>query len=695
MTALSALLRSLGVTAVTFINIALKNVQKKFGSYLIYFFSTSFSVVIFNLFCSLYYNPTFENYRFGTGKMSVLFRGAAVAVFLFAIIFVLYSGSYFIKMQKKEIAIYSLLGMRKEKIAVMMFLETFFIGLLAVAFGTLIGTFSSGFFTSLLMRLMAEGTVIPFHVELKAILVTIFAFIALFIFSGIRAYKTIYQYTLIDLLSAAKQKEGVPAFSLLGVVAALVLLAAGYVISAKMDVDVSGMHLLLPAIIGAVCVTIGTLLLFRNFIPMAIAALKKRKPFYYRTSNFIAVSQIAFRLKANSKMLAVIALLTAITITMVSASYSFYSEIKGDATECYAPFSYLAKNITEQQHKRILKTISSIGEVAVTAEDKIELINVSMQNDQYAVKDQETGEAVPGKSVKGYLMSEKMYLKIISETHAARGSFSDARTDFTGGINDQACYFIDGNAVTDYCENLPGQQIKVSFRGEDTSYTISGVSMHKYIGALDLYKQPTVVVSDSTYQRYRSQAGADEIDTFYGFQFDDDMKSGRTVDAINQFLPARFHISGLPGNMSYIGIYKANFALFGSYVFIGFFLGILFLLALGSVMYYKLIMEAQEEAPRYEILRKTGMKKGEVLSSVAKQLGLIYGIPLFVGLSHTVFALLTYNRMLGSMGQQTPTLQNAAMAVILFAAVYSAFYALSVKSYHGIVWRQVDCAEKR
>jgi putative ABC transport system permease protein len=42
----------------------------------------------------MYYNPTFENYRFGAGKMSVLFRGAAVAVFLFAIIFVLYSGFF-------------------------------------------------------------------------------------------------------------------------------------------------------------------------------------------------------------------------------------------------------------------------------------------------------------------------------------------------------------------------------------------------------------------------------------------------------------------------------------------------------------------------------------------------------------------------------------------------------------------------
>jgi len=157
--------------------------------------------------------------------------------------------------------------------------------------------------------------------------------------------------------------------------------------------------------------------------------------------------------------------------------------------------------------------------------------------------------------------------------------------DFTGGLNDETCYFLDGNAVTDYCKNLPGQQMQVSFGGQSQSYTVSDAGTHKYIGALDLYKQPTVVVSDNIYQRYRSQAGADGIATFYGFQFDDNMKSGRTVDAINQFIPARFHASGLPGNMSYTGIYKANFALFGFYVFIGFFLGILFLMASGSVMY--------------------------------------------------------------------------------------------------------------
>lgn len=64
-----------------------------------------------------------------------------------------------------------------------------------------------------------------------------------------------------------------------------------------------------------------------------------------------------------------------------------------DATKAYVPFSYLAKNITDEQHDRILKTIAMHQEVTLVSEDKIELIKISVQNDNYAVKNQQTGEA--------------------------------------------------------------------------------------------------------------------------------------------------------------------------------------------------------------------------------------------------------------------------------------------------------------
>ena len=146
----------------SFTDIALKSAVKKAGSYLAYFFSTVFSVLIFQLFCSMYYNPTFEAYRFGPGKMNTLFRASAAAVLLFAAVFTLYSGSYFLRTQKKEIALYSLLGMRKGRIALLMFTETFFIGLAALVCGVALGALSSQYFTGLLISFISLVSLVVF-----------------------------------------------------------------------------------------------------------------------------------------------------------------------------------------------------------------------------------------------------------------------------------------------------------------------------------------------------------------------------------------------------------------------------------------------------------------------------------------------------------------------------------------------------
>lgn len=668
-----------------FASIALKNVRNKFSSYLIYFVSIAFSVLIFHLFCSLYYNPTFENYRFGTGKMSILFRSSAIAVLLFSVIFILYSGNYFIKTQKKEIAVYSLLGMRKGQIAVMMFLETLFIGVCAIVLGVLCGYFLSGFFARVLLRFMAVGTSVTVTPNPLAVVVTLVAFLIIFVISAIRAYGTIYRYRLIDLFAAAKQSEGIPGYSKVGAVISVLLLACGYWISMTIRVDVSGLRMLPIVFIAALFVTAGTFFLFRNLIPAFIKLIKRNKNFYYKTDHFISVSQIAFRLKANSGMLSVVSILTAITITIISASFSFYSVLSDDATKCYAPFSFLAKNITEEQYTKLVQTVEDIGEVTITGEDKIKLIKVSIQNDEYTVHDQETGDVGLGVPADGFLMSESIYLKIIQETGVKEGSHNEMKSDFKGGLKDSDCYFIDGNVTNNYCIDLPGKLVNVSIHDSQAAYNVTATGQHKYLGALDTYKHPTVVVSDKVYQDYLTNAVAGDVDTFYGFLFDDNMMSGNTVDAMCEIIPDRFDIGGLPGNISYIGVYKANFALFGSYAFIGFFLGVLFLLASGSVMYYKLITEAKEETQRYELLKKTGMKKKEILSSIAKQLGLVFGFPLIIGLLHTMFGLFFYVRAMGEMGKQTPSLQNALLYVLIFVFVYSIFYGVSVKSYYNIV----------
>lgn len=674
------------MTAVTFASIAWKNARKKFGSYLAYFCATLFSVSIFYLFCAMYFNPAFEAYRFGTGKMNTLFKASAIAVLLFATVFTLYSGNYFIKTQKKEIAVYSLLGMRKEQIAKLMFLETFFIGILAVVCGTLIGMFSSGYFTGLLTRFMAVQTSVALSFKPQSVFVTLIVFCALFGVGGYRAYQTIYRYQLIDLLSAAKQTEGVPSFSIPGAFASIALLLAGYVMAALMNLNLSGTKLLLPALLVILLISLGTYLLFANFVPMALSAFKRKRNRYYRTTSFISVSQIAFRLKGNSRMLAVVSVLCAVTITMVSASYSLYRGLE-DSVDFYAPYSYLAKNISDEQHAQALQAVTDTGEVSVTFDDTIPIGNVEIQSADYAVQEGKEAGQNPGAAVSAYLLSESKYLDVIGHTQAPAGDYANTKTSFSGGLSDTECYFLDGNVTSDYCKPLIGKPLNVRMGGQDAQYTVTGAALHKYVGMTDLYQHPTVVVSDPVFARYLTEASDNAVTTFTGLMFDDEMASGNTVAAIDAIIPARFTSGGLPGNISYIEMYRANFALYGSYVFIGLFIGILFLLAVGSVLYYKLIMEAQEEAPRYEILRKTGMTKREACASVAKQLGLVYGIPLGVGLVHTFFALTTYNRMMEEIGQETPTFLNALLVVLLYLAAYGLFYTFSVRNYFRIAWR--------
>lgn len=666
----------------SFFNIALNNIKKKFSSYLIYFLSTIFSVTVFNIFCSIYFNPQFSGYRFGSGKISVLFQASAIAVILFSAIFILYSNNSFLKTRKKEIAIYSLLGMRKKQIGRMMFYENMLMGLLATVCGVLLGMVFSRFFTMILLNLMADGTNVSFSISVEATVVTVIAFVILFIITSLNSYRIIYRFRLIELLSASKEAEKLPKYSAAGGIVGIVLIALGYYISMVMNVNEGALKLLLPACATLFLVVVGTLLFFQNFIPMIAIKLKNNTGYYYKTENVISISQIVYRIKANSKVLSIIAISCAAAIALMSITYSMYRGLES-TVDYYSPFSYMSKNATDQQFNEMLSTVKQVDEVNVVATNRFKLIKMQGQNKDYSIEK----ENKPGMSFKGYILSQNDYKSIIKNTSTQTGSFSNVKTDFNMDLKDNECYFIDGNTTDEYCKNLIGSKLNVTFLNCESSFDIAGVSMHKYIGLFDLYKVPTIVLSDNNYNMFLKQANADSIVSYTGLMFDKPSASENTVNALNKIIPKNEEISatGLP-NISFIGFYKSAFSLYGAYVFICMFIGILFLLTSGSIMYYKQIMEAQEEAERYDILKKTGMSKNEAKKSISKQLAIVFGASLAVGFLHSVFVLQIYNRSMDLLGKDPATMLNAFLIVAIYIIIYFFFYVLSRKSYMQIVW---------
>jgi putative ABC transport system permease protein len=114
------------------------------------------------------------------------------------------------------------------------------------------------------------------------------------------------------------------------------------------------------------------------------------------------------------------------------------------------------------------------------------------------------------------------------------------------------------------------------------------------------------------------------------------------------------------------------------------FLGLVFLAATGSIIYFKQLTEAHSDKERYAILRKIGVRKKEVSRSIAKQTGFIFALPLAVGLLHCGAILKAITTLYGSVSEVNLTVPIAS-AMLVYLLLYCGYYALTVRSYNKIV----------
>ncbi len=102
-------------------SIALRNIKRNFKDYFIYFASMIFSIVIYFTFKAPQYNSQISEAGDNIGRG---FQLASVMLIIFVTIFIIYSNGFFTRKRKKEIGLYSLLGIRKKEIGKMLFMKT-------------------------------------------------------------------------------------------------------------------------------------------------------------------------------------------------------------------------------------------------------------------------------------------------------------------------------------------------------------------------------------------------------------------------------------------------------------------------------------------------------------------------------------------------------------------------------------------
>ena len=129
------------------------------------------------------------------------------------------------------------------------------------------------------------------------------------------------------------------------------------------------------------------------------------------------------------------------------------------------------------------------------------------------------------------------------------------------------------------------------------------------------------------------------------------------------------------------------YGLYGGFLFLGIFLGILFLMATALIIYYKQISEGYDDHDRFQIMQKVGMSRKEVKKTIHKQILTVFFLPIVVAVIHVGFAFGVICKLL-SIFYLTDVglfLLCTIGVIIAFFAIYAIVYALTAKTYYRLV----------
>src|SRR5699024_9888223 len=296
----------------TLFSLALKNIRRNMKNYSLYIGSTIFSIIIYFTFATLKHSENISSMSETSNQLKGVMSASAFVLMIFVALFIFYSNSFFMKKRKKEVALYSLLGVRKQSIGLLLFFENLVIGLFSLIIGVLFGFLLSRVLLALLLKLMGLSIVTSFTFSTEAFVETSIVFIVIFFITSLMGYRMIYQFKLIDLFVADKQGEVLPKANLITASLGILSLAAGYFIALQPIVDSSIWQvfgLMTPMIIIGLTI-LGSYLLFNSVLVYILTRLKNNPHWAWRGLHMMTASQLLYRIKGNAKTLTIITVLS-------------------------------------------------------------------------------------------------------------------------------------------------------------------------------------------------------------------------------------------------------------------------------------------------------------------------------------------------------------------------------------------------
>jgi putative ABC transport system permease protein len=610
---------------------------------------------------------------------------------LFSCIFLLYTNSFLMKRRQKELGLYSVLGMSKTNIAGIMVFEALYIALIGIGGGIAVGILLTKLVSLALFRLMRLPVPFGFSVQPIAIIIVVLFFAGLILLTLLANLAKVGRSRPVELLRGGNVGEKEPKANWFLTIVGVLFLGAGYAVA--MLVDNPGMAVAVY-FLAVFAVIIGTYCLFTSVSIAVLKALRRNKRYYYKAKHFISVSGMLYRMKRNAVGLANICILCTMVMVMVSGTLSLYlgseeqvnvycpadvvvettyyasstedhvyNEETGEETiEYHTPYDAAAMDAWFEDyfagHKLAPSAAKAVEYYSFSAVDANSLYTImAVTAETYA---QLTGEPVPE-------LAPGEALAHVPPNCELGDSFSFLDKD--GGT---VCIGLVGEAKLTAAQ-IVLNMVAVNWTEDDDDI---------------------VLVVPDTAALLELVAGQENGSYVWRGQYDFDASDEALAAMVDDYFAASSEGDGV--DAGYYDVLRIDlrseaeqevYGLSGGFLFLGVFLGIVFLMATVLIIYYKQVSEGYEDNARFEIMRKVGLSEREARRAIRSQILTVFFMPILVAAIHIAFDfnLVVLLLRLFSLTNVKLTALCTLGTLLVFCAVYAVVYALTARSYYKIV----------
>lgn len=658
--------------------LAATNLKKNRRFYLPYLLACIVIVALFCIMLTLASDPYLGQMQHG-GSVSQMLGFGVLIMALFSAIILFYTNSTFTKQRKREFAIYNILGMEKRHISYVLFWESLYTAAMALFFGLVAAGVFSKLLQLVLVRLIGGEATFGLNISLMSIGYTAVFFGALFLLLLLNTIRIIHLSNPVQLLRAGSEGEREPRSKWILALLGAVCLAAGYIISLRTNAALYAIQYFFPAVI---LVIIGTYLTFIALSIVVLKALRKNRRYYYKTSHFATVSGLIYRMSRNAAGLASICILSTMVLVTVSTTVSLYKGVDAYAAVRW-PQDMTLTLMTDKQ----TNTVPDVAPVLQVVDDAMTHSGLTQSN------------------VHGYRTVRFSTLRSGDALDQFTGSGVDAYTvmvldtegyaDLTGEqvtlAPGDALAWTDGKPFGDTV-TICGRAFRLwpldSFPLDSGSSIMGLHTLYLVVPDLD-----SVLELRAQQNAYASEHGGTRSMLNYTYQFDLSGTDDEQLDALHTLLsdPA-FASAAEAANVQYTADMRADGyptlrSMYGGFLFLGFFLGFVFLFATVLIIYYKQVSEGYDDRGRFRIMQQVGMTPKEVKATIRTQVLLMFFLPLVTAAIHIAFAFPLIKQIVFAFG-----LQNVHLFLLctlgtfgVFALLYTFVYLLTARTYYRIV----------